>query len=114
MTRIVAIALSIVLLVSAIVPADGAEKSKQETRVIVERYFRSLKDECLLRMIFFGEKSLHRAVTTYLEHYHAERNHQALNNRIIQPDDEVGKGTGEIECRERIGGLLRYYHRKAA
>ena len=65
-------------------------------------------------MIFFGEKSLRRAVTTYLEHYHAERNHQGLDNKIIEPGDEVGKGTGEIDCRERLGGLLRYYYRDAA
>ncbi len=80
----------------------------------LERYFRSLKDECLSRMIFFGEKSLHRAVTAFLEHYHAERNHQGLDNQIIEPGDEVGSVTGTIENRERLGGLLKYYYRDAA
>jgi hypothetical protein len=49
-----------------------------------------------------------------LAHYHAERNHQGLDNRIPMPGEEVGCASGEIECRERLGGLLRYYHRKAA
>ncbi len=80
----------------------------------LERYFGSLKDECLSRMIFFGEKSLRRTVNAYLEHYHAERNHQGLDNKIIEPGDEVGQIVGEIKCRERLGGLLKYYQRKAA
>ena len=80
----------------------------------LERYFRSLKDECLSRMIFFGEKSLRRAVTAFLENYHAERNHQGLDNQIIEPGDEVGSVTGTIESRERLGGLLKYYYRDAA
>ena len=65
-------------------------------------------------MIFFGEKSLRRAVTTYLKHYHAERNHQGLDNKIIESGSEVGIGIGKIECRERLGGLLKYYYRDAA
>jgi putative transposase len=78
-----------------------------------ERFFRSLKSECLDRMIFFGEKVLRYAVTHYLEHYHRERNHQGLENTIIDPSCEVGAIAGKIECRERLGGLLRYYHRAA-
>jgi hypothetical protein len=46
--------------------------------------------------------------------HHAERNHQALGNRLIDPGDEVGRTTGEIACRERLGGILRYYYRKTA
>jgi len=80
----------------------------------IERFMRSLKSESLSRMIFFGEKSLRRAVTTYLKHYHAERNHQGLANTIIKPDDEVGAVAGKVECRERLGGMLRYYFRDAA
>ena len=75
---------------------------------------RSLKSESLSRLIFFGEKSLRRTVTTYLEHYHSERNHQGLNNKIIEPDDEVGTVAGKIECRERLGGILRYNFRDVA
>ena len=65
-------------------------------------------------MIFFGEKSLRRAVANYIEHYHAERNHQGLGNEIIQPDDEVGQTEGTLKCQERLGGLLKYYSRRAA
>ena len=75
---------------------------------------KSLKSEALSRMIFFGERSLRRAVTVFLEHYHAERNHQGLDNQIIEPGDEVGQVVGNIECRERLGGMLRYYYRDAA
>ena len=80
----------------------------------MERFMRSLKSESLSRMIFFGERSLRRAVSAYLDHYHAERNHQGLDNQIIEPDVEVGQVIGKIECRERLGGLLRYYYREAA
>jgi len=80
----------------------------------LERFHRSLKEECLERMIFFGETSLRNAVIQFLEHYHRERNHQGLANRILVPGEEVGRACGEIQCRERLGGLLRYYYRKAA
>ena len=80
----------------------------------LERYFRSLKHECLSKMIFHGETSLRRAVAAFLEHYHFERNHQGLENMIIEPGDEVGRVAGKIESRERLGGMLRYYYRRAA
>jgi len=65
-------------------------------------------------MIFFGENMLRNAVRQFLEHYHLERNHQGLDNRIIDPGEEVGRTEGEIQCHERLGGLLRYYYRDAA
>ncbi len=80
----------------------------------MERFMRSLKSESLETMIFFGEKSLCRAVTEYLQNYHSERNHQGLDNELIEPGEEVGAVAGKIECRERLGGLLRYYYRDAA
>jgi len=80
----------------------------------LDRYFGSLKSECLDRMIFCGQRSLERAVREYVEHYHRERNHQGLNNRLIDPGEDVGEPDGEVECTERLGGLLRYYHRTAA
>jgi putative transposase len=75
---------------------------------------RSLKEECLDRLIFFGETSLRRAVGQFLEHYHAERNHQGLGNRLINAGGEVGRRVGEVHCRVRLGGILRYYYRHAA
>ena len=80
----------------------------------IERYMRSLKSECLDRMIFFGQLSLERALKEFVAHYHGERNHQGLANRIIDPGDEVGQTVGEIHCRKRLGGMLRYYQREAA
>jgi transposase InsO family protein len=80
----------------------------------LERYMRSLKSECLDKMIFFGRRSLERALKQFVAHYHRERNHQGLENRIIDPGTEVGREIGEIQCRERLGGMLRYYYREAA
>jgi hypothetical protein len=78
-----------------------------------ERFVRSIKEECLDRMILIGEGSLKQAVNQFCEHYHHERNHQGLENNIIKPDFSLD-GKGEVQCRERLGGLLRYYYRQAA
>ncbi|MEO2019078.1 MAG: integrase core domain-containing protein [Fuerstiella sp.] len=80
----------------------------------MERWFRSLKSECLDRMIFFGHKSLQNAVRDYIEHYHAERNHQGLGNDLIEPSEDAASAAGRIECRERLGGMLKFYHRRVA
>ena len=80
----------------------------------IERFMRSIKSECLDKMIFFGDDSLRRAVRTYLDHYHAERNHQGLDNKLIASSDEVGSREGTVQCRERLGGMLNYYYRQAA
>jgi transposase InsO family protein len=78
----------------------------------IERFMRSLKEECLDRMIVFGEASLRRATSEFIEHYHRERNHQGVGNRLLEPD--LLSASGEIGCRERLGGRLRYYCRDAA
>jgi transposase InsO family protein len=79
-----------------------------------ERFVRTIKESSLNRMIFFRESSLRRAINEFLTHYHRERNHQGLGNRLIHPGEEVGVTEGAIACRERLGGLLRYYYRRAA
>jgi hypothetical protein len=81
-----------------------------------ERWVRSVKEECLSKLILFGEGSLRRALTQFQEHYHSERNHQGKGNVLLFPRaDELPKSSGSsIECRERLGGLLKYYHRRAA
>jgi transposase InsO family protein len=79
-----------------------------------ERFVLSIKQECLGRMIFFSESSLRRAVFAYVAHYHGERNHQGLNNRLIEPERDARKRGAEICCRERLGGMLKYYYREAA
>jgi putative transposase len=80
----------------------------------MERWFRSLKSECVSRIIFFGRQSLENAVGEYVKHYHGERNHQGLGNQLIDPEKGVGAVAGKIECRERLGGMFKYYHRRAA
>jgi transposase InsO family protein len=79
-----------------------------------ERFVRSIKEEALNQMIVVGEKSLRVVLTQYLEHYHVERNHQGLRNQLIEPDATVGGQRGQVIRRERLGGLLSYYHREAA
>ena len=81
---------------------------------IAERFVRSIKEDCLNRMILFGERALRRAIREYLSYFHGERNHQGLGNDLIEPGPEVGAIIGEIERKERLGGLLNYYYRTAA
>ncbi len=80
-----------------------------------ERWVRSVKDECLSKLILFGERSLRRSLASYLAHYHGERNHQGKGNILLFPSfEESGTFEEPIRCRKRLGGLLRYYHREAA
>ncbi len=79
-----------------------------------ERWVRSVKSECVSKLILFGERSLRRALTEYVAHFHAERNHQGKGNVLLFPQDLAKRTTGSVQCRERLGGLLRYYDREAA
>jgi putative transposase len=79
-----------------------------------ERFVRSLKEECLSRLIFIGRASLRRAITQYLSHYHRERNHQGLGNRLLQPVPAIGELRDPVIRGQRLGGMLSYYHRAAA
>jgi len=79
-----------------------------------ERFVRTIKESCVDRLILVGEGSLRRAVREFADHYHHERNHQGLGNRLIVPLAEQPNPDGSIVCRERLGGLLKYYHRPAA
>jgi transposase InsO family protein len=79
-----------------------------------ERFILSIKSECLERMVFFGEQSLRRAIAAYVTHYHGERNHQGLGNQLIEPQGCVGSAQGSVQCRERLGGMFKYYYREAA
>ena len=78
-----------------------------------ERFVRSIKEECLDQIIPLGEAHLREVVGEYLVHYHEERNHQGLNNRLISPPADVVPIKGAVRRRERVGGLLSYYHREA-
>ena len=79
-----------------------------------ERFVRTIKESCLDRMILVGEGSLRRAVAEFIEHYHRERNHQGLGNQLIVSVPARAIGDERILSRERLGGLLKYYHRPAA
>lgn len=79
-----------------------------------ERYVGSIKAECLNRLNFFGDASLRRAVGEFTLHYHQERNHQGLDNRLLLEaanDTEYG---GHIVRRSKLGGMLNFYHRASA
>jgi putative transposase len=75
-----------------------------------------VKEECLSKLILFGEASLRHVLSNYAQHFHNERNHQGKGNVILFPAsvDRVGESSGEIRTRERLGGLLKFYYREAA
>ena len=79
-----------------------------------ERFVRSIREECLDRMILFGEASLRRALKEYGVHYHSERNHQGVGSRLLEPLATVRSTDERIQCRERLGGMLNFYYRDAA
>jgi len=80
-----------------------------------ERWVRSIKSECLSKLILFGEASLRRAVTQFIEHYHLERLHQGKGNQLLFPFpvSPPSPHAGRIQCHERLGGLLKFYQRAA-
>jgi putative transposase len=80
-----------------------------------ERWVRSIKEECLAQIILFGGRALSHTLKQYEAHYHAERPHQGKGNVLLFPAVSQGPARGgPIQCRERLGGLLKYYERKAA
>ncbi|MDH3692846.1 MAG: integrase core domain-containing protein, partial [Gammaproteobacteria bacterium] len=81
-----------------------------------ERWVKSLKEECLSKLILLGEASLRRALREYVAHHHTERNHQGKGNVLLFPAamKTMNHVHGSVGCKERLGGLLKYYYRKAA
>lgn len=78
-----------------------------------ERFVLSVKSECLDCIVPLGEAHLRAAVRAFVHHYHEERPHQGLGNERIAPKIAV-TGTGPVQCRERLGGVLKFYYREAA
>jgi putative transposase len=78
-----------------------------------ERWVRSVKDECLSKLILVGEASLRRALTEFIDHYHSERNHQGKGNLRLFPAAAPASTRQTVRCRDRLGGLLHYYFRAA-
>src|ERR1700692_1254181 len=79
-----------------------------------ERWVRSVKEGGRPQVILFGEWSLRRALSNYVDHFHGERNHQGKGNILLFPRATDRQREGPVRCRERLGGLLRYYHQEAA
>jgi putative transposase len=77
-----------------------------------ERFVRSIREDCLDHLILFGERRLLHVLEEFVMHYHEERNHQGLGNALIAPAPRA-VGGARIRCRERLGGLLRYYYQAA-
>ncbi|HJY85781.1 MAG TPA: hypothetical protein VKE24_02990, partial [Candidatus Acidoferrales bacterium] len=77
-------------------------------------WVRSVKEECLSKVILLGERCLRRALNEFVEYYHAERNHQGRGNVLLFPRETDVRREGPVPCRGRLGGLLRYYHQEAA
>jgi putative transposase len=83
--------------------------------VYAERWVRSVKEEVLSKLILFGERALHHALTQYTTHFHHERSHQGIGNVILFPTRRSNQDhVGPIHCHERLGGMLKYYAREAA
>ena len=78
-----------------------------------ERFLRSVRSECLSKVIPLSEKHLWPLCREYVRHYNSERPHQGIGNRIIDPEVSANDA-GPIQCRERLGGLLRFHHPEAA
>jgi putative transposase len=100
------------ILVSSGVKTVKLPARSPDLNAYAERFVRSIKEECLSQIIPLGERHLRRAVAEYTEHYHLERNHQGLGNELIERPTE--EADGGVECRERLGGVLKYYYRRAA
>lgn len=83
-----------------------------DANAYAERFVRSIKEECLNRVIPFGECHLRRTLAEFVTHYHRERNHQGLWNELID-DGRRPRDVGGIYRCQRLGGLLNYYYRAA-
>ena len=92
---------------------DGSALRSPRTRARRETTCTRTKEGCLEWMILFGEDSLRNVVRHFIEHYHLERNHQGLNNRLITPIGTTIR-SGPVQKRQRLGGMLNYYYRGAA
>jgi putative transposase len=87
--------------------------SAANCKAYTERFVRSVKDECLNRVVPLGEWHLRRTLREFATHYHRERNHQGLANELIERP-AAQRPSGVIRGRQRVGGILSYYYRSAA
>jgi putative transposase len=100
----------------SLLKADGVKALKLPARspnliAFAERWVRSVKQECLSKLILFGEGSLKRALTEFIAHYHSERPHQGKGNMLLFPSQNQTQAEGShLVCKERLGGILKYYY----
>jgi putative transposase len=100
--------------------ADGGVQSVRlparspNLNAFAERFVRSVRHECLSKVIPLGESHLRELLREFVAHYHVERNHQGLGNKLIEPSNDNSAMTGRVLRRKRIGGMLSFYHRAAA
>jgi transposase InsO family protein len=107
----------------AVLRAAGIECLKLPARspnldAVAERFVLSIKSECLDKLVPLGERHLRVAISEFVEHYHLERNHQGVDNRLLTavaaPANENVDSAAPVARRERLGGILSYYYRPAA
>ncbi len=86
-------------------------RPQSELSAFAKRWVRSVKNECLSKLILFGETSLRRTITEFLKHHHQERNHQGKGNMLLFPDPRSppSRPHSVLTCHERLGGLLKFY-----
>jgi transposase InsO family protein len=73
-----------------------------------ERWIGSVRRECLARVIPLGERHLRQIVREYVDHYHGERPHQSLENKLIAPMNDNATNSGRVVRRQRLGGVLNF------
>jgi hypothetical protein len=85
------------------------------TNAFAERWVGSVKQECLSKLILFGEAPLRRALSEFIDHYHFERNHQGKGNNLLFPplDNSQTAAGSSVQCKQRLGSLLKHYCRAA-
>ena len=89
--------------------AIGKPVHAVEPHAFAERFVKTIKYECLNRLVLFWERHLRYVVKEFMAHYHAERFHQGLGGQLIEvrPGSTNQKGTrGKVVCRSRLGGML--------
>jgi len=113
------------VLESAELEVKKAAHRSPNTNAFVERFIQTLQQECLDYFIVFGEEHMDHLVFEFVTYYHEERPHQSKGNEVLvaaSPSDNAEKDEppadvvpiAGIECRERLGGVLKHYYRKAA
>jgi putative transposase len=84
-----------------------------QCNAFAERFVRSIKEECLGRLVFLSEGHLRKTISIFIGHYRHRRNHQGIDNKLIQPPTSLPEA-GRIRCQKELGGMLNYYYRQAA